>query len=352
VAFEYDVYFSERPRNRVVRWSPDSGDVEIVAGEPPDGDETQKLADPYGLAFDRDGHLLVADKLNHRICRLVNGRLKAMSLRDVTGHRARRPDTAPGYDPTLRCPTGLWLEPEGSILCTFSDDYVIYRILPKGELELVLGIPRNRPYHFSGLREVVPLGDVAITPLDIPTGIVARPDGTLFFVERRPQVVREYHQATGLRCVFPVLRQHHPRTHEAPDEACLGEFNVGWPASIALDADQRLYVCDTWYGCILRVEPALDRVTKVLQFDDHFGADPAGPVALGFGPDGTAWVVDSVQSAVEAYETTQVGRWRKTGVRLTQVRGQKLSQYPSAGTSVVFGRPLGTRSTSRSKARR
>ena len=336
--FGYSVYFSERPRHRVVRWSPDSGDLEIVAGEPPDGAISQKLADPYGLAFDRDGQLLIADKFNHRICRLVNGRLEALTLRDVDRHRAKRHDSYPGYDPAIRCPTGLWSEPGGSFLCTFSDDYVICRIRPKGELELVLGIPRCRPYHFTGLREFVPPADVPNTPLDIPTGIVEHPDGTLFFIERKPQVVREYHPKSGLRCLFPIRRQKEEvRKRKPPEEAQLSESYLGCPASLALDAQQRLYVCDTWFGCVWRVELASKRVTNVLQFHDRNGFDPAGPVALGFGPDGTAWVVDSVNGAVEAYDTTPMNGWRATGTRLTEIRGQPLLHYPSAGSSLLVG---------------
>lgn len=335
--FNYNVYFTERDRGRVVRWSPDSGKVDVVAGEPPDGDESQTLSQPYGLAFDTDGCLLIADKQHHRICRLKGGRLEALRLRDANGHRAKRPDSRPGYNPELWCPTGLWMEPGGALLCTFADDYTIYRIQRNGDLELLLGITRNRPYHFTGIRESVPPREVADTPVNTPTGILARSDGTIFFIERIPQAVREYHPARGLRCVFPVSKRlEGSRLCVVPEKMAVQDYHPAFPGSLALDADETLYLTDIYHGCILRVDPG-GTLTKVLQIDRKPGMVEGGPAAVAFGPDGTAWVLNNVRQAVEAYAPTPQGRWKEKGVRLTAIGGQPL-QLPRAGSGIVVGR--------------
>ena len=42
----------DKPYAVVIRWSPDTGERQVAAGEPANGDETQRLRDPYGLAVD------------------------------------------------------------------------------------------------------------------------------------------------------------------------------------------------------------------------------------------------------------------------------------------------------------
>src|SRR5690242_7970700 len=147
MAFGYGVYFTERDRNRVIRWDPDRNTTEVLAGEPRCGDAGQELNDPYSLAFGRDGVLLIADKLNHRICRLVQGRLEVLATKDTDGHRQRTPDSPAYHSPDQpKSPSSMLVEEDGSILCTYFDDHTIYRIHPGGRLELVLGRVPNRPY--------------------------------------------------------------------------------------------------------------------------------------------------------------------------------------------------------------
>lgn len=336
MAFGYAVYFTERLKNRVVRWDPDSGDVDVAAGEPADGDPSQTLKDPYGLAFDLDGNLLIADKLHHRVVRLKDGRLDPLAFRDVSGHRARLPISPRSYEPTLICPTGLVVEPSGAVLCTFADDYTIYRIFADGALELVLGMVRNRRYYFGEPRETVPPPEAAGTPICAPTGIVRRADGTIFFIERQPQLVREYHPSRGLRSVFS-LSQRHAFALElaAPEAATVQTYHPSHPGGLALDGAGNLYVTDVRHGSVVRVDET-GQVRKVAECRSRLSRTPAGIAALAFGPDGTAWVLDGGAQAVLAYEQTPSGRWRSAGPALNRIRGEPLA-LPEAGSGIVTG---------------
>ena len=112
MAYGYRIYFTERAKHRVVRWDPDTGGVATVAGgETAGNDADQRLRDPYGLAIDRGGHLLIADKLNHRIMRLTN-RLECLQHHAADGHRhvcAATPLHRRGGPDILQCPTGLFV---------------------------------------------------------------------------------------------------------------------------------------------------------------------------------------------------------------------------------------------------
>lgn len=336
MTFGYDIYLSEHDRNRVIRWSPDTGHVEVIAGEPADGDPSQTLKGPYGLAFDADHNLLIADKYNHRICRLRGGRLEELRPRDAS----RRPGD-PWHQPKLMCPTGLWFEPSGSILCSYPDEGAIYRIRRNGTLQLVLGLDRRydskHPWCYG---PDVPPEDVPHAPLDSPAGVVAHEDGTIVFIERSAQSLREFHPRRGLRYMFRNDRRGaFFRRRDLPETIVVDEYHPAFPASLTLDADDVLHVTDIQHGCILRLHRACGVLTRVLQVSRASSSALGGPNALAFGPDGTAWVFNTVRNAVEAWRPTGSGPWIDLEVRLTEVGGSpfRVRADRAGGTGLVAG---------------
>jgi streptogramin lyase len=338
MSFGYAVYFTERSKNRVVRWEPDTGEVDLVAGVPADGDPEQLLSDPYALAFDKQGTLHVTDKLHHRICSVKNGTLRALPFKDTRGTRGRRSDTAFDFNPIPRSPTGIFAEPSGSFLCTYSDDYTIYRVYPDGDLELILGIPPNRSYMFTRLRESVPASQLPETPVHGPTGLVKRKDGKMFFIERRPQVLRELDPSKGLRCVFPYSQYpEFSRRRAAPDRCPTQDYHPAFPGSLALDDQDALYMTEVHHNCVLRVDSAPGgEIEKVIEIPAAEGHLVGGVSALAFGPDGTAWILNATDQAVEGYEPTTQGLWKRVGPRLTSVRGLRVG-IKHAGGGIVAG---------------
>jgi sugar lactone lactonase YvrE len=338
VPFGYAVYFTERDRNRVIRWDPDSGDVDVVAGEPADGDPTQRLKSPYSVCFDKDGFLLIADKHNNRIARLRGGRLETLAVRDADGHRRPMPGSPRGYTSHLYGPTGVFLEKQGSVLCTYSDDNTIYRVHPDNRLELVLGVVGNRPLNFGRGRESVPTAEIADTPIDTPTGVVARSDGTLFFIERGRYVVREYEPRKGLRCLFPASKHKEWASKaDAPAQASIRDYHPALPVALALDAQEMLYIIDLKHAAVLAVDLAAGLIRCVVQTTPVRWPREMGMGGMAFGPDGTAWLIDVGKQDVRAYAPTASGPWTKLGVELGAVRGEPL-RFPQGGTGVVTGK--------------
>lgn len=339
MTFGYSVYFAEPDRNRIIRWSPDQGTAAVVAGEPTTPDRTQTLSEPYGLAWDSTGSLLISDKFHQRIVRLRNGRLEELVLRDVDGHRQPRSDSRAGYKPSPpNSPTGLFSEPGGTILAAFFGEGTIYRIFPDGRLELVLGITPSRSHHIGQVQETVAPGEVGNAALFRPVGVLRRSDGTMFFIERGYQVVREYHPSRGLRSVFPLSRQPEWRTRSAvPAEMSLSLYHPSYPASLALDSKDNLYLAEVGHRCVLAIDFAQGKVRRVLESRRKPGPNPGGISALTFGPDGTAWVIDAGAGVVEAYLPKPQGPWTPLGIRLSSVRGEPLT-LPEGGAQIVTGR--------------
>lgn len=338
MGFGYAVYFTERLKNRVIRWEPDSGDVQVVAGRPNERGNDQCLSEPYGLAIDTNGTLLIADKKQHRVCQVINGHLTPIDFVDPHRHRARRPGLRRTYSETRpHCPTALFMEPSGSFLCTFSDEHTIYRIHSDGRLELVLGIPPNRHFMFMGYDQTVPAQQVGGTPLMMPTGIVELKDGTIFFIERMVQAIRKYVPGGELSGVFP-MDKHEDFAFRAdvPDRLAIEDYHPAHPGSLALDSDDVLYLSESQHGCVLKVDFKSGDVLKVIQASRPGKTPGAGPAAMEFGPDGTAWVLNTTAGAVEAFAPSAKGVWKPTGVRLTQIEGKDLS-LPDTGSGLVLG---------------
>jgi hypothetical protein len=189
-----------------------------------------------------------------------------------------------------RGPTGLWLEPSGSLLCAFSDDHTIYRIHGDGRMQLLLGIPPNRPYDFDSCQKRVSEDELSTMPLWGPTSIIAQPDGTLYFIERGYQNVREYIPGQGMRTLFPPeLSPQFQAVARTPASGRLDAHHPGFPTHIAFDAQGRLHVADARQRSVIRVDVAAGTFTRILE-SSPVSSSRGGPSAIAFGPDGTAWV--------------------------------------------------------------
>lgn len=336
----YALYFSERKKNRIVRWDPDSGETRVVAGGAGSGDPSQQLNDPYGLAINDSGELLVSDKLNHRICRLRNGRLEQLEVRDTDGHRSRRPDSPAGYDPaTLYSPSALYFEKGGTLLVAFYDDGTIYRIHPNGRLEHLLGLIPNRPYAHEAPRQNVSVNEVKFIPLRHPVGIIARSNGTLFFIERGTQVVREYHPARGLRSLFNLSQMStwFQRT-EAPSRGRMDSYHPVSPVSLALDRNEELYLCDNLHGAVLKLRPDDGTFVRVVYSRrSPVSCSDSGPLAVVFGTDGTAWVANAEGQVIQSYTVGGGDQWTPGPWTLQKVNGEDL-ELIGGGLGLVLGR--------------
>lgn len=337
--YGYAIYVADRSRNRVLRWNPDTGQAEVLAGQGSGGDRSQLLREPYGLAMGPSGELLVSDKMNDRICRLRNGRLEDVPMRDDDGHRVRRADSPAHFDAArLHSPTSFLIEKSGSLVCAFYDDHTIYRIHPSGRLELLLGIVPNQPYFHNAPRQSIGLKELSSAPIGCPTALVGRSDGTLFFVERLSQVVREFHPHRGLRSIFALSQMGEWfRKHQAPASGRTDGYHPVSPVTLALDADERLYLCDNCHGAVLQVNPEIGSFRRVLLHErSPQSLGESGPVGLAFGPDGTPWVANCDTQDIRAYSVGGDGTWSPGAACLSQVEGERL-RFGGGGVGMVCG---------------
>lgn len=338
MGFGYNLYFTERSKNRVICWNPDQGTTKVVAGDGATGPaEDQRLHDPYGLAVDTSGHVLIADKLRHRVMRLTN-RLDVCQTQDRDGHRRDRPDTPAHQKNRIPwCPTGLFVERSGSVLCSFSDDHTIYRLHPDGHMELILGIPPNRPQIVGTCPTFVPQAHIRDAMIWGPTTLVSTDKGVIYFIERGYQTVREYTPGQGLRTLFPPQKYVTFRDRPiAPNAGRLEDFHPTYPSGLALDGAGALYLADATQRTVMRLDVAAGTFTTVAEIPVSAGPR-GGPAAITFGPDGTAWMLESRSGSVRAYRAPANGPWQAMPTVLS-ARGSESLTVNVAGAGLTWSR--------------
>jgi len=312
-----DVYFTDRFNHSVIRWNPTTGESASMT-------RPGELSQPYGLAFDHAGNLLIADKLNNRFCRLRNGSLEVFKTHDPDGHRIGR---FPHLVDSPCHPTGIMSDPAGGYFAVYSQDCTIYHIDERGGLKLLLGMHGNKSWSFEGMAAHIPESELYRQPLFMPTGMARRSDGALFFIERKPQNIRWYESGRGLRYLFPLVEDHDARAVPEEVEAIdLEDFHPCYPTGIAFDAEDVLHIADTGQRCIWRIDTDRGVAYKITRSS----GDPfrAGPFAFAFSPDGDCWFVD--QSGVRGIRrTTAKSIWPDHSHRFNH----SSARYPGHGKS-------------------
>lgn len=150
---EGNVYFTDQPNDRILKWSVDTGKVE---------DFMKPAGRSNGLYFDREGKLIACADEKGQLWRIDPQTKKTTVLLD-------------NYDKKLfNGPNDVWVDPAGGMYFTdpfYKRDYWQGRDKPEQEKERVFYLPKGAK---------VPV--IAEDTLVQPNGIIGSPDGKLLFV--------------------------------------------------------------------------------------------------------------------------------------------------------------------------
>jgi len=242
-----NVYVADLNNHRVRRISID-GIVTTVAGTGRRGFSgdggpatAAQLAQPFGVALDRAGRLLITDFGNSRI--RVVGADGAIETFAGNGRLDYSGDGGPALAAAIGNPRAISVDGAGNVV--FSDFFSdrIRRIRPDGVITTIAG---NGRFRFSGDGGPGPLAH-----LFAPHGIALARDGTVFVSDTANYRVRAI--APGGASIRTVAGDGRPRF--GGDNGPAAQASLYRPEGLALDERGNLFVCDSINGRVRLITP-------------------------------------------------------------------------------------------------
>ena len=146
-----NVYFTDQPNNRIVRWSADDGSLSVFMDD---------AGRANGLFFDRAGNLLACADLDNQLWSISPEKEVTVLVNDFEGKK-------------LNGPNDLWIDPSGGIY--FTDPFYKRDYWTRESKE----IEEERVYYLSPDRSSL---TVAADGFVRPNGIIGTPNGKTLYV--------------------------------------------------------------------------------------------------------------------------------------------------------------------------
>ena len=288
----------------VVRRIDAEGRISTVAGSGrigPGGDGAlateAEFNQPHEIRFDREGHLFIADMLNHRI-RRVDARTHRVSTVAGTGRPGYRGDGGAAVDAELNNPISIQFDRHGDLfLCDIGNHRIRKVDMKTGLIVTVAG---------TGERAATPDGaPYANAPLNGPRSIDFDRRGDLWVVLREGNQVWRLESKTGLaRHVAGTGRPGNTGNGGPAKQATLSG-----PKGIAVARNGDVYLVDTESHTIRRIESRTGNIDVVVgtgSKGDGPDGDPtrcalARPHGVFVERDGTLYIGDSENHRVRRF---------------------------------------------------
>ena len=189
------LYFCDLDNQRIRRLDLRTGRTTDVAGSGQRGyagdggaATAGALNMPHEIAFDRRGHLYVAERDSHVVRKIEAGTGKLSTLAG-TGAAGFSGDGGPAAQAQLRSPHSVVVIGDRLLACDVGNHRIRAIDLTTGTIETIGGTGDRRP-----TPDGAPLRG---TPLDGPRAVAAAPDGTLYLALREGNAVYRIAPATG-----------------------------------------------------------------------------------------------------------------------------------------------------------
>ena len=234
------------PRNHLVRRIDLRGNVTTVAGVAGqrggfegDGSAAEaRLYYPRAVAADARGNVYVADYFNQRVRKIdPTGTIATIA---GTGERGYSGDGGPAVDAQLSSPNGLLVDVAGNVYVSDSGNASIRKIDPSGMIETVAG-PGEPGILGNG-------GPASKARLGYPRGLAMDASGNLFIAESGYDIVRKISPSGTIE---PFAGSGEPFDKRDGGPASLAQFR--YPSDIAADAAGNVYVLDS--NQVRRIDP-------------------------------------------------------------------------------------------------
>ncbi len=302
-----------------------------------------QFSNPSGVAVDRDGNLLIADRINGRI-RMVSpvgvvttvaGNGTGRFLVDCSSSRYAVPpgDPGPANSAQLQYPLGVAVDHDGSLLIADAGDDRIRKVSASGAIATVAG---TGSCGFSGDG-----GPAAAAQLNGPAAVAVDGNGNFWIVDFGNGRIRKV-SSGGI--ISTVAGDGTPGFSGDGGPANQARLNLGWPVGVAVDSRGNVFFPDAGNNRVRRI--SADGIITTVAGDGSYGFARDGGQATSTSvsnPRGVA--VDSADNLFIA-EDGRIRKVSRDGTIITVAGGLTSSQLASSGDggpadSARFGWPVG-----------
>ena len=314
-----NLYIADTGNHRIRRVDL-SGTITTVAGT--------GLISPSGVALSHDGSLYIADTGNHRIRRVdSSGTVTTVA---GTGERGSSGDRGPAVAAALNGPKGVAVDAAGTLYIADTGNHRIRRVDSSGTVTTIAG---TGEYDF-----IEDDGPAVAAWLDGPSEVAVDDGGNLYIADAGNHRIRRVDLSGTITTVAGP-----GRPGDSGDGGPAVMARLANPGGVALDNGGNLYIADTGYNRIRRVDVSGTITTIAGTGRFGYGGDggPAVMAQLGSPADvavddeGNVYIADTLNSRIRRVDPSGT---------ITTIAGTGEAGFTTDGgpaTAAQLDRPLG-----------
>jgi sugar lactone lactonase YvrE len=260
------------------------------------------MESPNGLAFDRNGNLLITDKGNHKIRRVDrNGIITTFA---GTGEAGYSGDDGPAISAMLYSPTALTVDPDNNIYVSDTGNHVIRRITPDGTIHTVAG---------NGLVGSDGDGGSALNARMVaPAGLASDRLGNLYIADENAYRIRK----VDLKGVITTVAGNGMEGTRGDGDAAV-MASIRQPVDVAVDSAGNIFFSDENSARVRKVDTQGVISTIVGTGIGGFAGDGGSstqaliswPVGLALDNAGNLYLTDNCNSRIRRVQAIAAPRW-------------------------------------------
>ncbi|HEY1576611.1 MAG TPA: Ig-like domain repeat protein, partial [Terracidiphilus sp.] len=246
------------------------------------------IHEPAAVIVDPAGNLILSDTENYRV-RRVDAQSHMIETIAGIGSPGYSGDGGSATQTPISTPAGLAIDGAGNIYFADSGNQIVRRIDVNGKITTVAGTPQSQGYSGDG-------GPATSAKLFLPEGIALDAVGNLYIADTGNAAIRKVDAATNQ--ISTVAGVPGTPGYNGDGTATASELNSPW--TVAIGADNSLYIADTYNNRIRRVSDGVMTTiagTAVQGFGGDNGPSRLAvlnlPIGVTLDPAGDLYIADS-----------------------------------------------------------